>query len=206
MAMRNLFPFILFIVLVPISFGQKVLLYTENDDVFASANPFTIEEDNVVFWQRDLVLMTIPIISLEEIRYAEKSYKPAGIPCVLLGKFLIATVLGASVAGQPDYILPGLSAGMVFYIIGRGLNFFGAKFGRDVIYYEIDQLDLSARKMILSSISMDLEKRKKHNYRSEFHYGPEGKKKTFLGFNWDGKKPWKNRKKVKKKILRFSFF
>ena len=86
------------------------------------------------------------------------------------------------------------------------VNFFGAKFGRDVIYYDIDQLDLSARKMILSSISMDLEKRKTHNYRCEFHYGPEGKKRNFLGFSWDGKKPWKNRKKAKKKILRFSFF
>ena len=204
--MHKLFPFILYILIAPVLFGQKILLYTENNDVFASGNPFTIEEDNVVFWQGDLILMTIPIKSLEEIRYAEKSYKPAGIPCVLFGKFLMATVFGASVVGQPDYTVAGLSMGLAFYLTGKGLNYFGAKFGRDIIYYDINQLDLSARKMILSSISMDLEKRKKHNYRSEFHYGPEGRKKTFLGLSWDGKKPWKNRKKVKKKILRFSFF
>ena len=80
--------------------------------------------------------MTIPIISLKEIRYAEKSYKPAGVPCVMFGKFLMATVLGASVAGQPDYTFSGLSAGLAFYLTGKGLNFFGAKFGRDVIYYD----------------------------------------------------------------------
>jgi len=188
------------------SFGQKILLYTENDDIFASANPFTIEDDNVVFWQRDLVLMTIPISSLDEIRYAEKSYKPAGIPCVLFGKFLMAAVLGASVAGQPDYTVTGISLGLTFYVIGRGMNYLGAKFGRDVIYYDIQKLDLSSRKMILSTISLDLEKRKTQNYRSEFHYGPEGKKKNLLGLSWDGKKPWKKRKKPKKKILRFSFF
>ena len=204
--MKKLFIIFFIFLFSSITFGQKVLLYTENDDVFASGNPFTIEDESVVFWQEELIIMTIPIASLNEIRYAEKSYKPAGVPCVMLGKFIAAAVIGASVAGQPDYAVPGITVGLLLYMTGKLLNNVGAKFGRDVIYYDIDDLDVNDRKMILSTISMDLDKRKKQNYRSEFHYGPEGKKRNLLGFNWDGKKPWKNKKKIKKKILRFSFF
>ena len=104
--------------------------------------------------------MTIPIASLNEIRYAEKSYKPAGVPFVMLGKFIAATVIGASVAGQPDYAVPGITVGLLLYMTGKLLNNVGAKFGRDVIYYDIDDLDVNDRKMILSTISMDLDKRK----------------------------------------------
>ena len=81
--------------------------------MFASGNPFTIEDESVVFWQEELIIMTIPIASLNEIRYAEKSYKPAGVPFVMLGKFIAATVIGASVAGQPDYAVPGITVGLL---------------------------------------------------------------------------------------------
>tara|TARA_Y100001970_G_scaffold97303_1_gene122516 strand:- start:2848 stop:3465 length:618 start_codon:yes stop_codon:yes gene_type:complete len=205
--MKNkLILYILFFFALTTLQAQKVILYTENDDVFSSANPFTIEDNNIVFWKEDLVLMTIPIGSINEIRYAEKSYRPAGSPIVFIGKFLITVFLGSAVAGQPDYVVPGISLGLGFYLIGKSLNILGAKFGRDVIYYDIVELDEPTRIMILKSISMDLEKRKKSNDRSEFHYGPEGKKKNLFGFAWDGKKPWgKSKKKPKKKILRFSF-
>ena len=202
----KLISFILFYFSLSHVFGQKIILYTENDDVFASANPFTIENNNIIFWKEELVLMTIPVSSLNEIRYAEKSYKPAGSPIVFVGKFFITVFLGSAVAGQPDYVAPGISFGVGLYVIGKSLNFLGAKFGRDVIYYDIMELDDPTRIMILKSISMDLEKRRNSNYRSEFHYGPEGRKKNLFGLTWDGKKPWgKSKKKPKKKILRFSF-
>ena len=43
----KLIPFILFFFSLSHVNGQKIILYTENDDVFASANPFTIE-DNII--------------------------------------------------------------------------------------------------------------------------------------------------------------
>ena len=149
----KLIPFILFFFSLSHVNGQKIILYTENDDVFASANPFTIEDNNIIFWKEDLVIMTIPVSSLNEIRYAEKSYKPAGSPIVFVGKFFITVFLGSAVAGQPDYVAPGISFGVGLYVIGKCLNFLGAKFGRDVIYYDILELDDPTRIMILKSFN-----------------------------------------------------
>ena len=88
------------------------------------------------------------------------------------------------------------------------MNLFGAKFGRDIIYYELDDTGSNTQKLILESISLDMKKRKNPKYKSEFQYSPDGKKKHLFGLSWEGRNPWKfdNKNKRKNKILRFSFW
>ena len=191
-------------------FGQRILLITKTDDVFSSSNIFTIKNKRVVFWDNKIVLTTVPIRSLVEVRYAEDSYKPIGNPCVFTGKVAVAAGVGASTMGQmdEDYMKIGIGGGLVLYFIGKTLNFIGARFGKDVVYYNFDRLDFSTKALVLESIILDLEKRKKEKIISEFIYGPEGEKQRFLNFAWKGKNPWRKykRHKPKKKIIRFSFF
>ena len=54
--------------------AQRVQLFTRTDDIFTSANHFTIKNRKVVFWEDDLVLMTVPVKNLVEVRYSEKSF------------------------------------------------------------------------------------------------------------------------------------
>ena len=84
-------------------------------------------------------------------------------------------------------------------LIGRIIGF---RFGRDIIYEDFDRLSRSTKKLILESISLDVQKK---NKESKFMPGPEGRLEG-LKLSWEGKKPWKTKYKPKKKIVRFSFF
>ena len=216
--MNKKITYLVFILLFSFGFGQKIILYTKAKDVFVSSNDFTIENKNIVFWEDDAVLISIPISSLRKMRYATKTYRPAGTPCVFLGLVLMGSSIGAATFGYPDFIYsePKISSfsvgygriGLGLYLSGKVLNFFGAKFGRDIIYYNLNQQDYEDRKIILESIALDLRKRKSKKYKGEFQYEPEGRKRSLFGLSWDGKKPWNSNKKQKpkKKILRFSFW
>jgi len=186
-------------------FSQRIMLFTKTNDIFTSSNNFTIKKKKVIFWQDKVVLMTVPIRNLVEVRYAEKSYYSLGKPCTVLGTLAMASTAGASIAGQMtnEMMLYGVGGGLAIYLMGKTLNLIGARFGRDVVYKDFDRLDYGTQKLVLESINLDLEKRGKE---SEFMYGPEGRKTRFLFFTWEGKKPWKKRYKPKRKIIRFSFF
>ncbi len=67
-------------VLFPVVQAQRIQLFTRTDDIFTSANHFTLKNRKVVFWEDDLVLMTVPIKNLVEVRYSEKSYSYVGTP------------------------------------------------------------------------------------------------------------------------------
>jgi len=92
----------LFILHLLFSFGisQRVQLFTKTDDIFTSANHFTIKNKRVIFWEDKMVLMTVPVKNLVEVRYAEKSYAYVGTPCVFIGSFAMASTVGLAVAGQ----------------------------------------------------------------------------------------------------------
>ena len=149
--------------------------------------------------------MTVPIKSLVEVRYAEKSYYFLGKPCTFVGALVMASAAGASAAGQmtDEYMAIGVGGGFAIYLLGKTLNLIGARFGRDIVYQDFDRIDYSIQKLVLESINLDMEKRGKE---SQFMYGPEGQRTRFLFFTWKGKKPWKKKYKPKKKIVRFSFF
>ena len=156
-----------------------------------------------------MVLMTIPVKNLVEVRYAEKSYAYVGTPCVFIGSFAMASTVGLAVAGQintayasNEELMIGLGGGLAFYFLGKVLKLIGARFGRDIVYENFDHLDGSTKQLILESITLDMQKKEK---QSEFMYGPEGRK-TGLKLSWEGKKPWKKKYKPKRKIIRFSFF
>mgnify|MGYP001224987629 FL=1 len=216
--MNRLITYLIFLFFLSFGYSQKIILYTKAKDVFVSSNDFTIENKNIVFWEDDAVLISIPISSLIKMRYATKTYRPAGTPCAFLGLVAMGSSIGAATFGYPDFIfsepkiyeLPiGVGGiGLGLYLSGKLLNFFGAKFGRDIIYYNLKQQDYEDRKIILESIALDLKKRKSKRYKGEFQYEPEGRKKSLFGLTWDGKKPWNTskKKKPKKKILRFSFW
>ena len=51
--------------------AQRIQLFTRTDDIFTSANHFTIKNRKVVFWEDDLVLMTVPVKNLVEVRYSD---------------------------------------------------------------------------------------------------------------------------------------
>ena len=193
------------------SFGisQRVQLFTKTDDIFTSANHFTIKNKRVIFWEDKMVLMTVPVKNLVEVRYAEKSSAYVGTPCVFIGSLVMASTVGLAVSGQintayasNEELLIGLGGGLAFYSLGNLLKLIGARFGRDIIYEHFDHLDGSTKQLILESITLDIQKKGKE---SEFMYGPEGRKEG-LKLSWEGKKPWKKKYKPKRKIIRFSFF
>ena len=189
--------------------AQRIQLFTKTDDIFTSSNYFTIKNRKVIFWENKIVLMTVPIKNLVEVRYAEKSYSYVGTPCVFIGTLMLAATAGLGVAGHLEEayvsekeLLAGVGGGISLYLIGKLLRLIGARFGSDIVYEDFDRLDRSTKKLILESISLDMQKKEK---QSEFMYGPEGKKKG-LKLSWEGKKPWKKKYKPKRKIIRFSFF
>ena len=188
-----------------IGFSQRIMLFTKTNDIFSSSNKFTIKKKKLIFWQDKVVLMTVPIKSLVEVRYAEKSYYSLGKPCTIVGGLAMASAAGASAAGQmtDEYMAIGIGGGLGVYILGKTLNLIGARFGRDIVYQDFDRIDYSIQKLVLESINLDMEKRSKE---SQFMFGPEGRKTRFLFFTWKGKKPWKKKYKPKRKIIRFSFF
>ena len=196
-------------VLLSISQAQRIQLFTRTDDIFTSANRFTLKNKKVVFWEDDLVLMTVPIKNLVEVRYSEKSYSYIGTPCIFLGTLSLAVTAGLGAAGHLDKsyvsdqeLLMGVGGGVSLYLIGRLLKMLGGRFGSDIVYEDFDRLDKSTKKLILESISLDMQEKEK---QSEFMYGPEGRKRG-LKFSWDGKKPFKSKYRPKRKIIRFSFF
>tara|TARA_B100001175_G_C19426234_1_gene598763 strand:- start:231 stop:848 length:618 start_codon:yes stop_codon:yes gene_type:complete len=196
-------------VLLSISQAQRIQLFTRTDDIFTSANQFTLKNKKVVFWEDDLVLMTVPIKNLVEVRYSEKSYSYIGTPCIFLGTLSLAVTAGLGAAGHLDKsyvsdqeLLMGVGGGVSLYLIGRLLKMLGGRFGSDIVYEDFDRLDKSTKKLILESISLDMQEKEK---QSEFMHGPEGRKRG-LKFSWDGKKPFKSKYRPKRKIIRFSFF
>ena len=195
-------------------FSQRIQLFTKADDIFTSSNRFTVKNTKVIFWEDKVVLMTVPIRNLVEVRYAETSYSYLGKPFVLIGSVVLATTAGLAVAGNlqsldfnnddayDDELLGLLAAGFTSYFVGKFLNLVGARFGRDIVYKDFDHLDATTKKLILESIGLDMQKKEKE---SRFVYGPEGKRTDF-NLSWEGKRPWKKKYKPKKKIIRFSFF
>ena len=160
--------------------AQRIQLFTRTDDIFTSANHFTIKIERW-FSEDDLVLMTVPIKNLVEVRYSEKSYSYVGTPCVFLGTLMLAATAGLGAAGhlEESYVseqelMLGVGGGISLYLIGKLLNLIGARFGSDIIYEDFDRLDRSTKNLILESISLDMQKKEK---QSEFMYGPEGRKK-----------------------------
>ena len=122
------------------SFGisQRVQLFTKTDDIFTSANHFTIKNKRVIFWEDRGVLMTVPVKNLVEVRYAEKSYAYVGSPCVFIGALTMASTVGLAVAGQintayasNEELIIGLGGGLAFYSLGKLLKLIGARVGRD---------------------------------------------------------------------------
>lgn len=196
-------------VLLSIAQAQRIQLFTRTDDIFTSANKFTLKNKKVIFWEDDLVLMTVPIKNLVEVRYSEKSYSYIGTPCIFLGTLSLAVTAGLGAAGHLDKsyvsdqeLLMGVGGGVSLYLLGRLLKMLGGRFGSDIVYEDFDRLDKSTKRLILESISLDMQEKEK---QSEFMYGPEGRKRG-LKFSWDGKKPFKSKYRPKRKIIRFSFF
>jgi hypothetical protein len=192
-----------------IGFAQRIQLFTKTDDIFTSANRFSVKNRKVIFWEDDLVLMTVPIKNLVEVRYSEKSYSYIGTPCIYLGALSLSAAAALSVAGHLEaldltqgQLIKVVGGGVVTYYFGKMLKLLGGRFGNDIVYEDFDRLDRSTKNLILESISLDMQKKEK---QSQFMYGPEGKKKK-LKFSWQGKKPWKKKYKPKRKIIRFSFF
>ena len=195
-------------------FSQRIQLFTKADDIFTSSNRFTVKNTKVIFWEDKVVLMTVPIRNLVEVRYAETSYSYLGKPFVLIGSVILGTTAGLAVAGNlqsldfnnddayDDELLGILAAGFSSYLVGKFFNLVGARFGRDIVYKDFDHLDVTTKKLILESIGLDMQKKEKE---SRFVYGPEGKRTDF-NLSWEGKRPWKKKYKPKKKIIRFSFF
>ena len=200
---------ILFQLMLCLAQAQRIQLFTKTEDIFTSSNNFTIKNRKVIFWENKIVLMTVPIKNLVEVRYAEKSYSYVGTPCVFIGTLMLAATAGLGVAGHLEEayvsekeLLAGVGGGISLYLIGKLLRLIGARFGSDIVYEDFDRLDRSTKNLILESISLDMKKKEK---QSEFMYGPEGKRKG-LKLSWEGKKPWKKKYKPKRKIIRFSFF
>lgn len=205
---------IIFSLFNAILFSQRIQLFTMADDIFTSSNRFTVKNTKVIFWEDKVVLMTVPIKNLVEVRYAETSYSYIGKPFVFSGTVVLGILAGLGIAGNlkvldfnqddayDDELLSILGLGFASYFTGKFLNLIGARFGRDIVYKDFDHLDVTTKKLILESISLDMQKKEKE---SRFVYGPEGKR-TELKFSWEGKRPWKKKYKPKKKIIRFSFF
>lgn len=204
---NHLFTLII-LVFVSMGYGQRVMLITKTNDMYSSSNDFTIDKKNITFWEGELVLMTVPIRSLVEVRYAEKSYFQLGKPFVWMGVLGMASAAGASTMGQfsDDILLYSAGGGLALFSIGKILNTIGARFGRDIVYQDFDRLDNRTKHLVLETVNIDLRKRKNELDGEEFYYGPEGKRDRLLFFTWDGRKLWKKKYKPKKKIVRFSWF
>jgi len=192
---------------ISLSYAQRIQLFTKTDDIFTSANRFSIKNRKVIFFEDNLVLMTVPVKNLVEVRYSEKSYSYIGTPCIYLGAIALAATTVSAVAGHLDAIPDqelyiGVVGGVLLYYSGKLLKLLGGRFGSDIVYADFDHLDRSTKNLILESISLDMQKKEK---QSQFMYGPEGKKKE-LKLSWEGKKPWKKKYKPKRKLIRFSFF
>ena len=195
--------------LLSIVHAQRIQLFTRTDDIFSSSNHFTLKNRKVIFWEDDIVLMTVPIKNLVEVRYAENSYSYIGTPCIFLGSLMLAATAGLGASGHlekayvsDEELLIGVGGGLSIYLLGKLLKLIGARFGSDIIYEDFDRLDRSTKNLILESISLDMQKQEK---QSQFMHGPEGRKRG-LRLSWEGKKPWKKKYKPKRKIIRFSFF
>ncbi len=195
--------------LLSIVHAQRIQLFTRTDDIFTSSNHFTLKNRKVIFWEDEIVLMTVPIKNLVEVRYAEKSYSYVGTPCIFLGSLMLAATAGLGASGHlekayvsDEELLIGVGGGLSIYLLGKLLKLIGARFGSDIIYEDFDRLDRSTKNLILESISLDMQKQEK---QSQFMHGPEGRKRG-LRLSWEGKKPWKKKYKPKRKIIRFSFF
>ena len=195
--------------LLSIVHAQRIQLFTKTDDIFTSSNHFTLKNRKVIFWEDEVVLMTVPIKNLVEVRYAEKSYSYVGTPCIFLGSLMLAATAGLGASGHlekayvsDEELLIGVGGGLSIYLLGKLLKLIGARFGSDIIYEDFDRLDRSTKNLILESISLDMQKQEK---QSQFMHGPEGRKRG-LRLSWEGKKPWKKKYKPKRKIIRFSFF
>ena len=194
---------------ISIGQAQRVQLFTRTDDIFTSSNKFTLKNKKVIFWEDDVVLMTVPIKNLVEVRYSEKSYSFIGTPCIFIGSLMLASTAVLGVAGQlessilsEEELLIAVGGGISLYYLGKLLKLIGARFGSDIVYEDFDRLDASTKTLVLESISLDIQKKEKKN---QFMHGPEGRK-TGLKLSWEGKKPWKKKYKPKRKIIRFSFF
>ena len=205
----NKISYIIIIVLLSCLSAQRVQLFTKSNDIFTSSNQFSVQKKEVVFKDEGIVLMTVPIKNLIEVRYAEKSYKFIGSPCVFLGSLILASTAGLGAAGQiktaylnTDELLIGIGSGTSLYLFGKLLKTIGFRFGRDVIYEDFDRLSKTTKTLILESISLDMQKKEKEG---KFMPGPEGRLEG-MKLSWEGKKPWKTKYKPKKKIVRFSFF
>ena len=201
--------FLLLQLLISIVHAQRIQLFTRTDDIFTSSNHFTLKNRKVIFWEDEVVLMTVPIKNLVEVRYAEKSYSYVGTPCIFLGSLMLAATAGLGASGHlekayvsDEELLIGVGGGLSIYLLGKLLKLIGARFGSDIIYEDFDRLDRSTKNLILESISLDMQKQEK---QSQFMHGPEGRKRG-LRLSWEGKKPWKKKYKPKRKIIRFSFF
>ena len=120
--MQKLFPVPFLLLFISIGLGQKVILFTNAGDVIASSKEFTVEDEDVIFWDKDVILLTQPIHSITEIRYAQKTYKLAGMPCVIMGKLAMVSSMGAATIGQSDYLFMGVGGGLVIYLLGKRHN------------------------------------------------------------------------------------
>ena len=200
----------LILIIVSAGYSQRVQLFTKANDVFTSSNQFKVKSKEVIFVEDDgVVLMTVPIKNLVEVRYSEKSYRYCGTPFVFLGSITLAATAGLGAVGQLNTafgnsqgILIGVGSGATLFYFGKLLRLIGFRFGRDIIYEDFDRLSRSTKRLILESISLDVQKK---NKESKFMPGPEGRLEG-LKLSWEGKKPWKTKYKPKKKIVRFSFF
>ena len=200
----------LILIIISAGYSQRVQLFTKANDVFTSSNQFKVKSKEVIFVEDDgVVLMTVPIKNLVEVRYSEKSYRYCGTPFVFLGSITLAATAGLGAAGQLNTafgnsqgILIGVGSGATLFYFGKLLRLIGFRFGRDIIYEDFDRLSRSTKRLILESISLDVQKK---NKESKFMPGPEGRLEG-LKLSWEGKKPWKTKYKPKKKIVRFSFF
>ena len=142
------------------------------DDIFTSSNRFTVKNTKVIFWEDKVVLMTVPIKNLVEVRYAETSYSYIGKPFVFSGSVVLGILAGLGIAGNlkvldfnqddayDDELLSILGLGFASYFTGKFLNLIGARFGRDIVYKDFDHLDVTTKKLILESISLDMQKKR----------------------------------------------
>ena len=91
----------LILIIVSAGYSQRVQLFTKANDVFTSSNQFKVKSKEVIFVEDDgVVLMTVPIRNLVEVRYSEKSYSYCGTPFVFLGSITLAATAGLGAAGQ----------------------------------------------------------------------------------------------------------
>ena len=147
---------VIILILFSAGYPQRIQLFTKANDVFTSANQFKVESKEVIFIEDDgVVLMTVPIKNLVEVRYSEKSYQYCGTPFVFLGSITLAATAGLGAAGQLNTafgnsqgILIGVGTGASLFYFGKLLRLIGFRFGRDIIYEDFDRLSRSTKKLM----------------------------------------------------------